>query len=94
MPSPARSSRRKRLGRRLVLTAQAACDVRDLDTAFQILQAAELLLRAGRMTTRDKLGIVDAIVGVHVRLWELRHDQHTGPAFARTSHRAPDPIFR
>ena len=92
MMSSARSFQRKRLGRRLVLTAQAACDARDLDTAFQVLQVAEILLQNGKMTAQDKHSIVGMIVGTHVQLWGLRHQEHTGQAFTATLQNASHAI--
>ncbi len=72
MMSPARSSQKKRLGRRLALIAQAACDVHDLETAFRVLQAAEILVRDGKMTAQDRCCVVELIMGIHVQLWGLR----------------------
>ena len=73
MMSSAISFQKKRLATRLVLTARAACAVRDLDTAFQVLKAAEVLLHDGKMTPRDRHGVIGLIVGTHVQVWELRH---------------------
>ena len=92
MISSAKSFQKKRLGRRLILTAQAACDSRDLDTAFQVLRVTEILLQNGKMTAQDKHSIVGMIVGTHVQLWALRHHEHTGQAFTATSQTASHAI--
>lgn len=74
MSSSAGSFRRKRLARRLVSTAETACDVQDLDAAFQVLQAAEILLRGTELTPKDRHHVVGLIVNSHVVLWGLRHE--------------------
>ena len=79
MMSLAVSFQKKRLAIRLVLTARAACDVPDLDAAFEVLQVAEVLLHNGRMTVRDRCGVVGLIVGTHVQVWTLRHPDPLGP---------------
>ena len=84
MMSSASSFQKKRLATRLVLTARAACDVPDLDAAFEVLQAAETLLHDGQMTVRDRCGIVGLIVGTHIQVWKLRHPEPAGPPPART----------
>lgn len=86
MSSSTRSFQKKRLARRLVSTAKAACDVQDLDAAFQVLQTAEILLRGAQFTTKDQHYIVGLIVGSHVVLWKLRHKTGIDPVLASSLH--------
>ena len=86
MPSSAGSFQRKRLAKRLVLTAEAACDVQDLDAAFQVLQAAEILLRATEFTAKDRRHVVGLIVNSHVVLWRLRHEARMDLVLASGPH--------
>jgi hypothetical protein len=82
MPSPAGSFQKKRLAKRLVSTSKAACDVQDLDAAFQVLQAAQILLRGTEFTAKDQRHIV----GSHVVLWRLRHEARIDPVLASSLH--------
>ena len=86
MPSPAGSFQKKRLAKRLVSTSKAACDVQDLDAAFQVLQAAEILLRGTEFTAKDRRQVVGLIVGSHVVLWRLRHEARIDPVLASSLH--------
>ncbi len=79
MSSSAGSFQKKRLAKRLVSTAKAACDVRDLDAAFQVLQAAEILLRGTEFTAKDRRCVVALIVGSYVVLWSLRQEVRIDP---------------
>ncbi len=91
MVSSARSLQKKRLARRLVLIAQAACDLQDLDAAFQVLQVAEILLNA-QMSAKDRYGIVGLIVGTHVELWGLRHRDGTGLSLRSSLQGSPETL--
>lgn len=86
MPSSDGLFQKKRLARRLVLTARAACDVQDLDAAFQVLQAAEILLRGTEFTAKDRRHVVGLIVGSHVVLWGLRHEARIDLLLASSLH--------
>ena len=76
------------LSEEVLQTFHHACDVRDLESAYTLLIAAETSLRPQISLSRSKRNrLLDGLVAAHERLWALRRDE-AGRRGQAIGHRA------
>ena len=66
----------KFLAAKLIIIADQACDVQDLDTAWCTLKAADDLFCGLKLIGRDREYVLVRLLDVHRRLWILRHPDY------------------
>lgn len=64
----------KRLSDRILIAFHHACDLRDIETAWDLLHVLELMLkRAPRLPDGENRRARESLVAAHERLWHIQH---------------------
>jgi hypothetical protein len=66
----------KRLSDGIIIAFDHACDLRDTETAWDLLRVLELILkRPPRLPDGENRRISESLVTAHERLWQIRHPE-------------------
>jgi hypothetical protein len=64
----------KRLSDRIIIAFHHACDLRDIETAWDLLHLLELMLkRSPRLPDGENRRVRKSLVAAHERLWHIQH---------------------